>query len=139
MTTLIRAAVSENNKYHIDKHRHYELKHFCLQYPRWKKEYKEYTDIGPNLSRFEALYSGNSHSDPVFNWVAKREYYAERIKLVEQAAMDTDTELWSYILTGVTNGVSYTYLKNILQIPCSRDTYYRRYRKFFWILNELRD
>lgn len=33
MSTLIRPEVSEKNKYWIDKHRHYELKHFCLQYP----------------------------------------------------------------------------------------------------------
>lgn len=31
-----RAEVSKRNKYYISKHRYYELKHFCLQYPEWK-------------------------------------------------------------------------------------------------------
>ena len=40
MSTTIHPEVSEKNKYWIDKHRYYELKHFCLQYPLWKKEYQ---------------------------------------------------------------------------------------------------
>lgn len=32
MATKIRPVLSEKNKYYIDKHRYYELKHFCLQY-----------------------------------------------------------------------------------------------------------
>ena len=41
MGTVIRAKLSENNKYFVEKHRYYELKHFCLQYPDWKKGYSE--------------------------------------------------------------------------------------------------
>lgn len=33
MATVIRPEISPKNKYWISKHRHYELKHFCLQYP----------------------------------------------------------------------------------------------------------
>lgn len=32
MSTTIRPEVSEKNQYWIEKHRYYELKHFCLQY-----------------------------------------------------------------------------------------------------------
>ena len=39
MATKIRPVLSEKNKYYIDKHRYYELKHFCLQYDDWKKAY----------------------------------------------------------------------------------------------------
>lgn len=39
MGNIIRAEVSENNPYWIEKHRYYELKHFCLQYPIWKRNY----------------------------------------------------------------------------------------------------
>ena len=33
MGTQIRPELSEKNLYWIDRHRYYELKHFCLQYP----------------------------------------------------------------------------------------------------------
>ena len=32
-----RAQLSTKNPCSIPKHRYYELKHFCLQYPDWKK------------------------------------------------------------------------------------------------------
>ena len=37
MATVLRSELSPKNKYYIDKHRYYELKHFCLQYPEWKQ------------------------------------------------------------------------------------------------------
>lgn len=52
MGNIIRAEVSEKNPYWIEKHRHYELKHFCLQYPIWKKAY---SSLNGMLSRREAL------------------------------------------------------------------------------------
>ena len=39
MSTTIRADISQNSKYWIEKHRYYELKHFCLQYPIWHSAY----------------------------------------------------------------------------------------------------
>ena len=39
MATTIRPELSEKNPYWIEKHRYYELKHFCLQYPIWRKAY----------------------------------------------------------------------------------------------------
>lgn len=138
MATLIRPEVSTKNKYHIDKHKHYELKHFCLQYPIWRKEYAAYSDIGPNLSSFEQLYSGGMKSDPVANWAIKRTYYKEKIDLVEKVAKETDYILYKYILKAVTEGLSYTYLKTILRIPCSKDHYYDLYRRFFWLLSKER-
>ena len=34
-----RSEISKKNPYWIPKHRYFELKHFCLQYPDWKNEY----------------------------------------------------------------------------------------------------
>jgi len=138
MTTLIRPEISEKNKYWIDKHRHYELKHFCLQYPVWKRKYASYKNIGPNLSSFERIYSGSMPSDSTANWAVKRAYYSERIDMVEKAAKEADYILYKYILKAVTEGLSFTYLKTILRMPCSRDIYYDRYRRFFWLLNQMR-
>lgn len=137
MATLIRAEISQKNKYWIDKHRHYELKHFCLQYPTWKKIYSSIGDItiGNNIMRSR----NNSISDPTSKMAMKRLMYKNRIDLVEQAAREADPALYEYILKAVTEGLSFTYLRTKLQIPCGRDMYYDRYRKFFWILSGMRD
>lgn len=138
MATKIRAKISEKNKYWIDKHRHYELKHFCLQYPKWKKAYADLNDLSISLSKLERNSSSNIPGDPTAKCVMKKAYYLERMKLIEEAAMKADEYLHAYILKAVTEELSYTYLKSRLDIPCGRDMYYDRYRKFFWLLNETR-
>ena len=139
MATKIRPEVSRKNKYWIDKHRHYELKHFCLQYPKWKKSYADLLDLGITLSKTDDVRRGSVMGNRTERCATERAYYAEKIKMVERAAMDADESLWTYILKAVTEGLSYTYLQTKLDIPCSRDTYYDRYRRFFWLLNEARD
>ena len=64
MATTIRAEISDKNKYYIDKHRHYELKHFCLQYPSWKKAYADFDDTSISLSTIESVPTSNLPGDP---------------------------------------------------------------------------
>ena len=139
MTTVIRPEVSTKNKYWIDKHRHYELKHFCLQYPEWKRAYTYFDDLTIPLSMIDYVPKDNIPGDPTAKRALMKMYYSERIKLVEKTAIDTDPYLYSYILKGVTEGKSYNYLRSKLDIPCGKDMYYDRYRRFFWLLNEARD
>ena len=139
MATVIRPEISEKNKYYIDKHRYYELKHFCLQYREWKKAYISCNESIIFASQVENTRATNTPSDLTAKYALKRAQYAERINLVERTALEADEFLSSYILKAVTEGLSYTYLKAKLDIPCGRDMYYDRYRRFFWLLSESRD
>lgn len=139
MATVIRPEISEKNKYWIDKHRHYELKHFCLQYPMWKKAYAMYNNVAVGSSSAERMPSSNIPSDPTGKAATMKVYYLERINLIEKTAKDADEELYTYILKAVTEELSFTYLKAKLNIPCGRDTYYDRYRRFFWLLSNSRN
>ncbi len=135
MSTVIRAKLSDDNPYWISKHRYYELKHFCLQYPEWKKLYSAglNTIRSPNFSRVGN--SGNV-SDPVADTSIRIEILSRYMKLVEQTAIKTDPELYSYILRCVTEGCSYVVLRTYYGIPCGRDYFYERYRRFFWLLDK---
>lgn len=138
MATVIRAEVSLKNKYYIDKHRHYELKHFCLQYPAWKKAYAAFDDQSMPLSMIERVPTSNLPGDPTAKRAMMKAYYSERINLIEKAAVEADRYLCDYILKAVTENLSYTYLKSKLDIPCGKDMYYDRYRRFFWVLDNIR-
>ena len=138
MATIIRAEVSNKNKYYIDKHRHYELKHFCLQYPSWKKAYADFDDTSISLSTIENVPTNNLPGDPTAKRAMMKAHYSERINLIERIAMEADRYLYEYILRAVTENLSYTYLKSRLNIPCGKDMYYDRYRKFFWLLSASR-
>lgn len=137
MSTVIRPEISRKNKYWIDRHRHYELKHFCLQYPEWKRAYRSSPSISSSVT--EELTRSGTYGDPTAKHAIRKTYYMERIRLVERIAGEADEDLHSYILKAVTEGLSYTYLRTKLDIPCSRDMYYDRYRKFFWLLDNARD
>lgn len=139
MATTIRPEVSIKNRYHIDKHRHYELKHFCLQYPRWKKAYIDSLDADIPMSMVDGAQTSDGVYDPTASRAVTRAYYSKRMQMLEQVAKDADKYLWFYILKAVTEGLSYTYLRTKLDIPCGKDMYYDRYRRFFWLLSEIRD
>ena len=136
MATLVRAEISEKSKYWINKHRHYELKHFCLQYPFWQNAYNELDGLKGRSDDISSR--SNIPGDPTCQCAEARNRYFEKMDLVRRMAYEADPFLASYIFKAVTEDLSFTYLKTRLEIPCSRDTYYDRYRKFFWLLNQAR-
>jgi hypothetical protein len=138
MATLIRPVISEKSKYYIDKHRYYELKHFCLQYSEWKHAYNSCCEAVIFGSKFDGVPSSGAPGDLTAKYAIRRAQYAERISMIEKAAKDADDFLHPYILRAVTEGLSYTYLKAKMDMPCGRDMYYDRYRRFFWLLSEMR-
>ena len=138
MGTTIRSTISKNNKYWIDKHRYYELKHFCLQYKEWKKEYLTLNSFGQSHLDLAGYIKILSKTDKTSTCAIERMYYKDKIEMIERAAHETDPDLFNYILLAVTEDLSYTYLKTKLEMPCSRDMYYDRYRKFFWLLDKTR-
>lgn len=123
--------LSENSKYHLSKHRYLELKHFCLQYPEWRERLNAITDIS-------AIDPGRLGSGQLANETERiaieKAALRNKINRVENTAMKADPDLWIYILKGVTEERAYTYLRNTMGAPCSKNMYYDRYRRFFWLL-----
>ena len=139
MGTTIRPELSKKNKYWVEKHRYYELKHFCLQYPIWKQAYASLDGLIKRPEDLSRLQKTNTISDPTAKCAEAKLYYSDRILMIEDTANEVDPELSTYIIKAVTEGVSYEHLKARLDIPCSRDTYYDLYRRFFWLLNKARN
>lgn len=134
--TKLKPELSKKNRYWISRHRYYELKHFCLQYREWKTMYLSlsepyHTSVGFSGNPKESI----EWSDSTAATVMKREYYLTRMKLVEETAKMADPTIAEYLFKGVTTDVGYTYLKNVMDIPCGKDMYYDRYRRFFWLLH----
>ena len=139
MSTKIKPELSKKNPHYISKHRFYELRNYCLQYYEWKAALRNadgyncksrFIVVDPNEDMMKESY--------VEKAVITREDLQLRIHTIELAADVTDKELAPWILKGVTIPASYDYLSMREGIPCSRDTYYKRYRKFFCVLDKLR-
>ena len=138
MSTSIRPELSEKNQYWMDKHRYYELKHFCLQYPRWRRLYNTLIYYPSTWPSVVPLCKTNVVTDPVDRYADERLFYAERIDMLERVAKKTDEFLSHYILKAITEGISYDQLRARTGIPCCKDTYYDLYRRFFWLLSKER-
>lgn len=104
MSTLIRPELSETNRYWIEKHRYYELKHFCLQYPLWRHAYNSLIDYPGSWPQLVPPCKTNVVSDPVTKHIDERLYYADRMKMVEQVAKETDEDISCYIFGSYNGG-----------------------------------
>lgn len=134
----IKPELSQRNPYWIEKHRFYELKHFCLQYQIWKKAYMSLDGMSKRPTDMLILSQTSDCSDPTATCAMAKAFYSERISMIENTAMETDSVLGKYILIGVTTGCSYDVLVIRDHIPCGREMYYELYRRFFWLLNKVR-
>ena len=105
----LKPTLSKKSKYYIEKHRYYELKHFCLQYPIWQKAY---TAIDGLIKRPYDLEKFKPDIEDPTAWAAiARTNYRNKMELVEQAAIAADSELYKYILVGVTEERTYDQIK----------------------------
>lgn len=132
----MRPELSKKNPYWISKYRYYELKYFCLQYYEWKQKYYELEMTQQYGSCICPISRTNSIRDKTGDTAIKMADIKRKMELIEQTCIMADSELYDYIFQGVTCGYGYTYLQTVLQIPCSKDTYYDRYHKFFYILSK---
>ena len=111
--------------------------YWCLQYNEWKDELKYKTDTVKAIETHDMPMGGRGMRSPTEELAMRRARLEENCRLIEQTAIETDPELYQYILKAVTNeDITYRYLSLIMEIPCSHNTYYDRRRKFYWLLNE---
>ncbi len=124
-------------KYEISKHRFLELYHFCMQYQEWRTELECITDTVKGIANTNGIRGGGRIGSATEHLVIRRMKLQEKCELIEQTAIEADSELYQYILEGVTaEYATYKYLKQAKNIPCGKDMYYDRRRKFYWLLSK---
>lgn len=136
MSTLIKPELSKKNKYYINRHRYYELKHFVMEYPHWKELYNEAEGY---ISSHPEFKMNCQKSDPTYKVAEKRSRYGRYLYVIERSAELCSEELGSTILYAIIHNNTYEHLLTQGRLYCSRNEYYETYRKFFWILDSLRD
>lgn len=75
MGTKIRPELSKKNKYWIPRHRYYELKHFCLQYPEWKEQYTNLSSVTTPKLTDKVFRNIGHHSDPTERCAERKIFY----------------------------------------------------------------
>ena len=137
----MRSSLSTKNLFYLDKFRFNELRNFCRQFDTWKQSIK---DIDSLPRQFVDPWGRSpTMTDPVAVCVAAREEYWKKIDMVSTAvakAVDNNYELYNLMLEAVTRDGSYDAMERCRgHMPVSRAEWYKLYRKFFWILDKIRD
>lgn len=130
-----RTKISKKNPYHLSKDRYLELRHFCLQYPEWRKGMALLDGWKKCPEELNTrIVVGNVPSSPTEQTAIAREYLSRRIKMVEGCLGKLDQAIAPFVLEGVTKGMSYDSLRT-RGCPCCREVYYQQYRLYFWVLS----
>jgi len=136
MGTNYRPSVSKKNKYWISKHRFYEIQHMCYQYQEWKDEYRTLSEQTVSGVDYDGMPHGTDVSSPTENVGIRLTELANKIALVEETAIEADPSLAKYILKAVTDeNVTFNYLQQVMNIPCGKDMYYSKRRRFYWLMS----
>lgn len=88
--------------------------------------------------KIEERHGDLEFSDPTGELAIKRESLLHRIDLVNESAKISGGDIFEYLLKSVAYGYSFKTLQAD-GIPCGKDYFYERYRKYFYILDKLRD
>ena len=132
-----RAELSKKNAYYIPKEKYYELLYFSRQYNTMKQELHDLRMDYPTTTREEPVQTSDI-SDPVTRACLRIEALADKIRLIEATAVETDAELAKWVRIGVTNDYSYEYMRQMVGMPLGRTKYYELYRKYFYLLAQKR-
>lgn len=127
--------LSKKNPYWISKHRYYELKHFCLQYPEWERAYRM-LDQTPEIGNIIFYQEQVEWRDYTGDTGTEKTYLKRKMELVEYTAKVCDCQIGDYIFLAVTQGWSFNKLMTVKNIPCGKDFFYDRRRKFFYLLSK---
>lgn len=128
-----RTRFSRKSKYYISKHAFLTAFYFSLNYIDWKQEH----DLGIGLTRGSSGESGGGGiGDPTATQAIRFADLAGKIGMIEQAAYDADPVIHEWILLYVTReDMTFDKLK-ALDMPCEKDMFYDRRRKYYWLLSK---
>ena len=121
-------------KYKLDKAEYLSAKYYALRYTEWLNEYNGLKDSVGAVA-YDGMPHGTTPGKPTERLAIRRAELMKRMELIEQTAIEADADLYQYILKAVTNeDVTFHNLKLFMDIPCEKDVFYDRRRRFYWLL-----
>ncbi|MCL2566347.1 MAG: hypothetical protein FWE24_11180 [Defluviitaleaceae bacterium] len=117
------------SEYGISKFRYRELYYFCLQYEEMVKEKENCYDLREKI--MDGMPKAASKSDQTGNKAVRAVVLGERLKMIEDCAMESSGELYPWVLDAVITGRNY----DEICPPCHEKKFRNMRRKFYQILN----
>ena len=133
------------DEYGISRYRFRELYNFCLQYPEFLKEKQACYSLDArniNIEPYGKDDKGNivytamplgkgGKSDSTAQKAQRAIVLGEKIKLIEQTAIEAGGDVYSWLLKAVTTGTSWEEISP----PCYEKKFRKLRRKFYYLLS----
>lgn len=132
--------VRGSSKYRLPSKRVAELKNYCYQYQTWIEALEEIAELSAPV--LDGMPRGTDTSDPVARLATARERFARNIRNVDQCieGCTQDLSLRQAVRVAVTSPrVTFAWLKANGMVHYERDAYYIAVRRFYWLLDKVRD
>lgn len=126
--------LSKNSKYYIQKEDYLNALHFCLRYPTWVAVLSTDPDTSKAIAYDQERVQTSGDSDPAAEIAIKRAEIAKKKQLVDDIIHEVAPEFEKYLRLGVCYGMPEWQLES-MGMPCGKDLYYERRRKFYWMLS----
>jgi hypothetical protein len=123
------------DKYGISGARYKELCGFCEQYPEWKAKLRHKTNCVKSVEITDMPLM-RTNSDQTGNLAILRFDLEEKCRLIEETAKMASPDLDKYIIASVCDRLPLSYLQMMMDMPCSRATFYDIRRYFFYLLDQ---
>lgn len=128
---------AKNSKYYISKQKFLTARHYCLQYNEWRDEYGMLVGGGISGVSYDDMPHGSNLANPTELKAMRMAELSEKIALVERTALEAGEDIAEWVLKGVTSeDATFHYLKTVMGLPCEKDMYYDRRRKFYWLISQ---
>ena len=127
--------LSKKNKYYIPKETFLTVIHYCKQYPMWE------TELGINIDQNKAIrydvdrVQTSNQYDPTAEPAIKRAELARKKEMVDEVAQLVAGAMYKWLILGVCYDMPY-YVLQQKGIPCGKDMYYDRRRKFYYEMSK---
>lgn len=118
--------------YNISRAKYNELKYFCMQYEEKKAEICNSYGLGAVTN--DGMPKRNLPGNSVERVAIRNAMLKADVELIEQTAMEADTEIYKWLIRNVTQGMPYEWL----DVPKARKQFYESRRYFFYLLAQRR-
>lgn len=124
---------SYSGKYKLSKAEYLSAKYYALRYNAWLDEYNSLKDSVAAVIP-DDMPHGTNVGNPTERLAIRREELRRKMEVIEQSAIEADSEYYYWIIEHAVHGFAYDYLSTCKGLYCTRQTFYRHVRKFYYIL-----
>lgn len=111
------------------------LLHYCRRYPLWVAELKAEPDTSRAIVYDKDRVQTSGDFNPTEEIAMRRAEIASKKKELEEVARTVDSSIYEWLILGVCYGMTYYQLQQ-RGIPCGKDMYYDRRRKFYYQMSK---